>query len=254
MSRGPGVKFTSERARAVALEREARRRAAREAAERAERGEPAESVLQTGRITGVSDAPRIGDPGIVVLPDLKPGRGPRPLTPCVTLSRPTIAPPRPAQARTRPSLTPGEQAAAEMAIVEAQLGNREPTEAARRAQDRPSSQQVYLVSGIVVEAGRSKSSDPADLAAAARLRQRDTPAQSEGRCPKCGQGSLGSPERRRQHLIERRWYEGLSESEDKNYAVCRLWANGGVEPCRCGRPIRWVGRDLDRRARCECES
>jgi hypothetical protein len=59
MSRGAGVRFTPERARELAIAREAAKRARRLAAER---GELAESASQPSRTAGVFSAPRIADP------------------------------------------------------------------------------------------------------------------------------------------------------------------------------------------------
>ena len=62
MSRGGATRFTSETARAIAIEREARRREARRLA--AERGEHAETAREVPDIVAGSGAPRTHDPRV----------------------------------------------------------------------------------------------------------------------------------------------------------------------------------------------
>jgi len=229
MSRGPGRKFDSERARAAVLARHARDRAAREARrveqQTAEREEPTESALQPSRIAGVSGASRISDPlpplilsdlvegpdGVLTVPEGLRGprgeAGPKPLpTHGQGSGSPSAAVPAPVEpVHAQPPvsstmLDPAAKHAARLdALLAADMWPDEPRQAAAR---------------VVLDQLRQQRAHPAQARFMLPVTF-ETPPMSTSRCLSCGKAQ--SNESRAGHAVE-----AFAAGQER----CTLWALG----------------------------
>jgi hypothetical protein len=198
MSRGPGKRFTPERAREISLARHARRREARRLA--AERGEQTESAGEVRDIVTGSGAPRMSDPKVLDLGDLVEVDG---------------------------VLVPAAEAGGD------ETGHADPRSEAIVA-PRPRQSPSHGDSIVAQELSPLASVAEVDLQTAAVTQPNLRPAPPVPKasgyevCAGCGAKWPASQrvERRAQHAVMRQRYPGVSEAEQKSRDRCVAWCEG----------------------------